>query len=635
MTGLTVSDMQNISSGGYIAEIDGLRALAVSLVLGFHFFPSGMPGGFIGVDVFFVISGFVIFRAFFQKLVSGDTSLVSFYIRRIRRLAPAYLIVLLVVTVGSSLVLEPRILRNYGESLIAQPLYLQNFVFWAQGEYFDTALSKPLLHTWSLAVEEQFYLLVGALVVLCRLNGRVLIPLLLSAGLASLVLGFWVYEKSPKTAFYMTPTRIWEFGLGVGVYLLVSKRPFNASRMIRGLLVAGSTCALFATAFLFDEHASFPGAQSLIACIATAVLLLVFSVDSDRRHVLFGSELATYLGQRSYSLYLWHWPVIVFAYSLAGELALPTSVMLLLVSVVLADLTYRMIESPTRHAKLFRDDRDLICCYTLSSIVIVYVGGLFILSGGWVQRYPEPIRTYHEVSQWKTEYRCTRWFRLLHPAAEICSRNSQNGAGGVLLLGDSHADRLDDTVAQIGSEEGVPVWMTARSCDIHEFGRVESCGQGVFERIVSKARDVGIETVFIVSFWRQASFDEKAFRKNAKVLLDAGFDIVISEVVPNGGFFDPLRRTQGMAMSALENPDEYQRSEHEQRAADIHAVFESFQLQHSGRVRVFSPADAICDPKICPFESGGVPLYTDTNHLSPVGIGLISSMMREQLFGRN
>jgi peptidoglycan/LPS O-acetylase OafA/YrhL len=156
----------------YIGEIDTLRALAVLLVVLFHAYPTVVPGGYIGVDVFFVISGFVIARAYLPDLLARRTSLGSFWAARFRRLSPALLLMLAVVTVLALIFVQPDKLLLYGKSLLAQPLYIQNFVFWNEGDYFQSAQTKPLLHTWSLAVEEQFYLLFGLAVLIFRFAPR-------------------------------------------------------------------------------------------------------------------------------------------------------------------------------------------------------------------------------------------------------------------------------------------------------------------------------------------------------------------------------------------------------------------------------------------------------------------------------
>ena len=199
--------------------LDGLRAVAVAAVLLFHAFPQALPGGFIGVDVFFVLSGYIITKTYFEDLRAGRVTLTEFYIKRFRRLAPVYIVVLTVTTVAAYCLINPLYLKNFSESLAAQPFYLQNIVFWRQGDYFESPLTKPLLHTWSLAVEEQFYLVYGLLIIIVRRTKSLSAPLLLSllalVALGSLAAYYVISQVSPKTSFFWLPTRLWELVIGV------------------------------------------------------------------------------------------------------------------------------------------------------------------------------------------------------------------------------------------------------------------------------------------------------------------------------------------------------------------------------------------------------------------------------------
>jgi len=157
-----------MNSGKYISEIDSLRAIAVMGVLLFHLFPDSITGGFIGVDIFFVISGFVISRSYLFPLISRQNTFKEFWIKRIRRLFPVYLLIILITTIVAYFLLEPHLLKNYAKSLIGQTFYIQNILFWIEGSYFDKAITKPLLHTWSLGVEEQFYIFFALLIIFSK-----------------------------------------------------------------------------------------------------------------------------------------------------------------------------------------------------------------------------------------------------------------------------------------------------------------------------------------------------------------------------------------------------------------------------------------------------------------------------------
>ncbi len=203
----------------YIPEIDTLRAIAVGLVLLFHAFPVLAPNGFLGVDIFFVISGFVISRIYLTPLTECRVSLVDFYLARIRRLTPALVVTIVATSIAAHAILSPRDLKAFANSLLYQPIYLQNISYWLEGDYFTLPLRKPLLHTWSLAIEEQFYLVWGLLVLFCRrrsvavLRIVIIISVLLSL---ALFLALTISNVSPRTAFYLLPSRpawIWYSGI--------------------------------------------------------------------------------------------------------------------------------------------------------------------------------------------------------------------------------------------------------------------------------------------------------------------------------------------------------------------------------------------------------------------------------------
>ena len=229
---------------GHVDEIDGMRAIAVAAVLAFHAFPGLVPGGYIGVDIFFVISGFIITRIYYDKLITKRTSLSEFYARRIRRLMPVYLFVILFSTIGAYFVLDPPLLKNYSESLAAQVVYLQNFAFWVQGSYFAVPLSKPLLHTWSLAVEEQFYLIYAIPVLLARWWPKAALVLILLIASLSYAVGDVLAVVSPKTNFFLLPARIWEFALGFGVARLAAARRLAPRPLLPLRLVPGHVVGL-------------------------------------------------------------------------------------------------------------------------------------------------------------------------------------------------------------------------------------------------------------------------------------------------------------------------------------------------------------------------------------------------------
>ncbi len=330
------------------ADIDGLRALAVVPVVLYHFHVAPFGGGYVGVDVFFVISGFLITGLIHAEMRSGEYSLAAFYERRARRILPALFAVVAAAAVAALFLLFPADLRRFGESVAATALFVSNFDFWQQSGYFDAgAEAKPLLHTWSLAVEEQFYLLFPLLLGLFRSAGRR--GLLLLAGglaLASFGFGLWAVRAYPAMAFYLAPARVWELMLGAILALAEVPRP---PRWIAEALSLLGLALLAVAVFAFSPDTPMPGANALLPCLGAALLIYANGAGDTLAARGLSLRPMVFAGLISYSLYLWHWPVFVFArYLRVAPLGAAETLALIALSVGLAVLSWRFVERPFR-----------------------------------------------------------------------------------------------------------------------------------------------------------------------------------------------------------------------------------------------------------------------------------------------
>lgn len=334
----------------YRADIDGLRAIAILAVVVFHAFPRLLPGGFVGVDIFFVISGFLITGLILGDLETGRFSIGHFYARRIKRILP----ILCVVLVGSFFfgwfVLYSDAYRALGKHMAGAAAFLSNFIYLGESGYFDVdANAKPLLHLWSLAIEEQFYLVWPVLLVVskktCRMGDGSLLKLLLVITLASLIYGIQMTGTDASAAYYLPFTRFWELSLGGVAYLMSRKYGFLGQRAHvltwTGLVLVASAC------FLIDKDAGFPGYLALLPCLGTAALLLGASRPGAVHRVL-SHKVMVFVGLTSYSFYLWHWPLLFFLNELVVNPA-PTAILATLaLSFALAVTGYYLVETPVR-----------------------------------------------------------------------------------------------------------------------------------------------------------------------------------------------------------------------------------------------------------------------------------------------
>lgn len=335
----------------YRADIDGLRGIAVLLVVGYHAFPHWVPGGFIGVDVFFVISGFLISNIIFQNLYQNSFSFADFYRRRVRRIFPALLVIFVCCYVLGWFVLLPHEYKQLGKHIASGAGFISNFVLWSEAGYFDnTAITKPLLHLWSLGIEEQFYI-VWPLIVWAAYKKKVDWLVVVSViAIGSFILNLWSVAHDLTAAFYSPATRIWELLLGA----LVAHRRFAErveliSAQNKAVVSALSVCALVMGVALINKETHFPGAWALLPTLATAGLIAVGPLVLVNR-IILSNRLLVWCGLISFPLYLWHWPLLSFARIIEAEpLSMKACWVIVMLSILLAWATYVLVEKPVRY----------------------------------------------------------------------------------------------------------------------------------------------------------------------------------------------------------------------------------------------------------------------------------------------
>ena len=333
----------------YRAHIDGLRAIAVLGVVLFHFGATWLPGGFIGVDVFFVISGFLIARSIYADTADGSFSILGFYERRIRRIAPAFLAVTALTSLCAFLLFFPNQLMLYARSLMWSVLAFGNVYFYLRTDYFGPAAEDtPLLHYWSLGVEEQFYFLFPALILGCRrFFPKALPQLVLGLLVASLAACELIRPYNPAAAFYLLPFRAFELLIGAALALPGLRFPQDAR--IGGAAVAAGAGLILAGMALITERSPFPGLLALVPCLGTALAIWGGESVTSAPARLLGTRVPLFFGAISYSLYLVHWPIVVFARPLLPDL--PASAFLIggvALSTLLGWASWRFVEQPVR-----------------------------------------------------------------------------------------------------------------------------------------------------------------------------------------------------------------------------------------------------------------------------------------------
>ena len=381
----------------YRPEIDGLMALAVIPVILFHAGFEYFSGGYVGVDVFFVISGYLITTIILTEQEAGTFSLLNFYERRARRILPALFFVMLVSLIAAYFWLSVPDMLDFSHSLVAVSTFSSNILFWSETGYWDTEGElKPLLHTWSLAVEEQYYLLFPPfLMMMWRFRKRWMFGSILVIGVISLVISQWGSHSFPAANFFLLPTRAWELAIGAGIAFFFVYRKKEISVLGPGKIVSevlGLSGLLMVgyAVYAFDETVPFPSIHALIPVIGAA-LIVVFSSPQTILGRLLGTKILVGIGLVSYSAYLWHFPLYAFARH--ASLTKPSETLLLflaLSSFPLAYLSWRYVERPFRSKNVF--DRSAIFRLALfGSAFFIIVGFAGHFTNGWQGRFDEKI----------------------------------------------------------------------------------------------------------------------------------------------------------------------------------------------------------------------------------------------------
>ena len=339
----------------YRQEIDGLRAFAVLPVILFHAGFETFSGGFVGVDVFFVISGYLITTIIISELAEKKFSLVEFYERRTRRILPVLFFIMLVCVPFSWVLLPPSQLISFFKSLVAVPLFISNFFFWQEGGYFDVAAElKPLLHTWSLAVEEQFYVFFPLFLTLFWRFGKYWIQIAcLIIFFLSLFLAHWASIEKPTAAFFLLPTRGWELLIGTfAAFYLAQKRSEYLSKHVKELVGFLGLCLVLISVFVFSKETPFPSLYTLVPTLG-ALLIILFATSDTHVGQFIGHKIFVAIGLVSYSAYLWHHPIFAFYKFYQEKLGDFDKLLIVLFVFVLSYVTWKFIEQPFRQKGKF------------------------------------------------------------------------------------------------------------------------------------------------------------------------------------------------------------------------------------------------------------------------------------------
>ncbi|HEX3809435.1 MAG TPA: acyltransferase family protein [Rhizomicrobium sp.] len=647
----------------YRPDIDGLRAVAVVPVVLYHYGVAPFSGGYVGVDVFFVISGFLITSLIHVEMAQGRFSIVDFYERRVRRIFPALFAVLAVSTALAFWLLFPSDLQRFGDSLLTTTIFGSNILFWSESGYFDAAASvKPLLHTWSLAVEEQFYLIFPWILFLARkASRRALLIIVFGILVVSLGLNIWSVRTHPDFAFYWLPPRAWE--LMLGAVLAIGNIPLPESKIAREALSALGLVLIAVAVFAFTVSTPFPGEAALLPCVGAA--LIIYAAPGTRVGALLGAGPMVWIGLLSYSLYLWHWPLLVFArYATFGDLNAWQTALLIALSVALAALSLRFVERPFRgHSSGFTRSRIFLPA-GIAMLAAIALGAAASLSNGVPQRFDANTRAILAEADQRDLSNSPCFDAPIEKIRKgfFCHIGARtNAPPSFIVWGDSHAGVLEPVISNIMAARGQSGLYLARSTCVPMPGVSVSRSAGCNEENAAMAKAAllpSVKDVILIAHW--ARYAEAVPYRDG----DAR-DVFITDTqspepgvaVSHGVFARGLQSTVAVLAGAHKKiiivaqvpevawdiPEAYAREQARGGGPDLRTnvadylarqkfVFEQFEIMRKKYgVTIVYPHSLLCAWGQCEVAVRGRPIYRDRHHLTPDGASLIAPLLEGAL----
>jgi peptidoglycan/LPS O-acetylase OafA/YrhL len=647
-----MTEYHRTDSVAYRADIDGLRAVAIVPVVLYHADLGPFGGGFVGVDVFFVISGYLITSFILGQIDSGRFSLDNFYLRRIRRIFPALFLMMAGCAAIGWLLLTPQDYRRLGESIFAAVFFSSNILFWLQSGYFATPLEeRPLLHTWSLGVEEQFYVAFPIfLVLLCRFFPRRLIGITLAFCLLSFGFNVLTFKAHPGLAFFLTPSRIWELFVGA-LLAMGALAPPRSDKWSEAAGLLGAALIGYAI-FGFSKDTAFPGFAALLPAAGAAGIIWSGMGGKETKGGLTRSlshPALVLTGKISYSLYLWHFPLLAFAaYVIVGGPSLTARLALVVLAVVLAFASWFYVEQPVRQGRWIFGNTKAV--FGTAAAALALFGGFGLaahFAGGFPGRIGEPglqiLASEGDINPDRGS--CLK----LDDATDItrrplCNFGVTNAAPQFALWGDSHAESLRASVDVAARKvQRAGIFFGTAGC-IPELGIDRDSGgcDRVNEAIAAYLlSQPSIHTFVLAGRWglwaegspykheagkRVSLADASGVPLDNHAALTAGLERVVAKLtgagkqvwlvgpipeigynVPRTLYFDSL----GVPRSIHIQPT---RKEFDERESFVLALFARIAEKYN--VRAVWPHQYLCDARLCQVQKEGRPLYVDDQHLT-------------------
>ncbi len=627
----------------YRHDIDGLRAVAVLLVVAYHLEAFSVFGGFVGVDVFFVISGFLISSVILREINEARFSLAGFYQRRIRRIFPALIVMMFLTSIAAYFYLLPSELESFAKSLLAALFSLSNFYFWRQSGYFSPNGNKPLLHTWSLGVEEQFYIFFPLLLMLVRryFPGKFRQAVIVVAA-GSFLLSAFGARAYPSSSFYLPVTRTWE--LLLGTILSLGIFPGIRSRIGRNLSSACGLLLIVASAFAYSNRTHFPGIAALAPCGGAALIIIAGEGGTSVVGRLLSLKPVVFIGLISYSLYLYHWPVIVFQQMSLMQLGNGSNrsvhAAILVFSIAIATLSWRFVETPFRRGRWTLKGASAFKFAAAGTTLLASIGLGILAFHGFPSRYTASevaISTYLDSALPARSGTCfiesgqaaLKKFDIADCMQQDASRKNY------LLLGDSHAAQVWYGLHAVFPEVNF-LQANASGCEptmehkqtrlldpLDDFLWGDAC-KPMMEYVYNDYLPIHhVDRILIAARWEPEDLPRLDY--TIRALKRQGFDVVLFGPIVQ--YDSPLPR---LLVTSLRKDDPSLPIKH--RISRYRTIDDQFArlAANTWRITYISYFKLLCPNGVCVEYAGkDIPLQSDYGHLTKAGSMLVAEKLKE------
>jgi len=611
----------NLTHPKYRKDIDGLRTVAVMSVVGFHAFPKVVKSGFIGVDIFFVISGYLISTIIFSSLEEEQFSFIEFYAKRVKRIFPALLLVLITSLVYGWYVLLPDEFKQIGIHTAGGSGFVSNFILWNENGYFDnSANTKPLLHLWSLAIEEQFYIFWPILLYFVWKQKWSFLKVTAVIAIFSFTTNIYLIQTDKIADFYSPLSRFWELMIGGGLAYILLHRSSLLEKFKNLQSLFGFTLLLLGL-FFINEGSAFPGWWALLPTFATFFIISA-GTDAWLNKKLLSNKIMVWLGLISYPLYLWHWPLLVWPeITTNSSLRSPQKIILVFLSIFLSWLTYRLIEQKIRHRKLKT---------SLLLIIVMALTGIFAMS--IAENYLSPRSQSSDLKKIlaaKLDWEFPGNYLTRIPDYYLKYYQEEGIAKKTVFIGDSnmeqYAPRIDYVLKNNrGKANSAVIFGNLYDGDLlKDIFEKQRNRQATIDRLKEIINDTAISNIVFAARWKkyEANLEDRDQIKNFEnfIKLFPNKKIFIILTMPTGDELDPSNMIEGSRLDRL------QAKNVKNISFDINKFLKSFKPAHTKLkelaintgAKIIDPLDTFCVNGICPvIDKDGNPLYKDAGHIT-------------------